>query len=375
MKLVVLGATGSIGRQTLDVADHLGFEVVGLAARRGGSAFAELAAAHPDARLALDTPVDADPLNALGRDFETGPDAITDLASTPDAVVVNGIVGVAGLAASLAAVAAGNRLALANKETLVAAGSLVQRVARASGAEILPVDSEHSALYQCLIGERREDVSRIVLTASGGPFAGWSAERLTSVTPAQALRHPTWDMGKRITTDSATLANKGLEVIEAHVLFGLGYDAIDVVVHRQSIVHSLVEFVDGSLKAHLGVPDMRIPIQYALTHPERRPAPAEAFSLTASELTFEEPDFQAFPALRIAYEAGRKGGLAPCAYNAADEVAVDAFHEGRIGFTDIPRLIEAAVDQASADEPDDLADVIEADRAARHAADQRSRSL
>lgn len=375
MKVVVLGATGSIGQQTLEVADHLGLEVVGLAAHTGGRPFASLAHRYPDAQLALEEPPSGDLADEIGRPIGAGSAAVAALAAMPDVVVVNGIVGVAGLASSVAAVEAGNRLALANKETLVAAGALVSGIAHRTGAEIIPVDSEHSALHQCLAGERHEDVGRIILTASGGPFVGWSPDRLAGVTPEQALQHPTWNMGVRITTDSATLANKGLEVIEAHVLFGLAYDAIDVVVHRQSIVHSLVEFVDGSLKAHLGAPDMRIPIQYALTYPGRQTAPATAFSLTHADLTFESPDLEAFPALRIAYEAGRQGGMAPCAYNAADEVAVQAFHAGRIGFMDIPRIIETAVSAAVLQEPESIDQVISADTDARQAAEDTIRSL
>jgi len=375
VKLVVLGATGSIGRQTLEVAEHLGCEVVGLAAFSGGRPFAELSRAHPDASLALVEEPSAELRDVIGRPVELGAEAVEQMAATQDTIVVNGVVGVAGLRASVAALGAGNRLALANKETLVAAGDLVQAVAAESGAEIIPVDSEHSAIHQCLVGEHITEVRRIVLTASGGPFFGRAREELADVTPTQALRHPTWDMGLRITTDSATLVNKGLEVIEAHVLFGIDYEQIDVVVHRQSIVHSLVEFVDGSLKSHVGHPDMRIPIQYALTFPHRAPSLAEPFTLTDADLTFEEPDTDAFPALELAYAAGQAGGAAPCAFNAADEVAVEAFHGGQIAFLDIPTILEAAVDAASTAPLTSIEAVVAADEAARAVARQAARSL
>lgn len=375
MKLVVLGATGSIGRQTLEVAQNLGFEIAGLAAFRGGHAFAALAQAHPAAMLALHEPPDTELRGLIGREVGVGDDAIESLAAMAGAVVVNGVVGVAGLRASLAALGAGNRLALANKETLVAAGDLVLRAADAGGAEIIPVDSEHSAIHQCLVGERSDDVARIVLTASGGPFFGRTAEELGEVSPEDALQHPTWDMGVRITTDSATLVNKGLEVIEAHVLFGMPYDRIDVVVHRQSIVHSLVEFVDGSLKAHVGHPDMRIPIQYALTYPRRSQSPAEPFDLVGTSLTFDAVDTATFPALELAYAAGRQGGAGPCAFNAADEVAVEAFHSGRIGFRDIPRVLEAAVATADSAQLNSVHDVEIADSDARAIAREAARSL
>lgn len=375
MKLVVLGATGSIGRQTVDVADHLGFEIAGLAAFSGGLPFAELARAHPGASLALIEAPDPDLRDAIGRAVDVGAAAVEAMAATPNAIVVNGVVGVAGLRASVAALGAGNRLALANKETLVAAGDLVREVASAGGAEIIPVDSEHSAIHQCLVGEDVAEVRRIVLTASGGPFVGRSTDDLQDVSPEQALRHPTWNMGLRITTDSATLVNKGLEVIEAHVLFDLPYDQIEVVVHRQSIVHSLVEFVDGSLKAHVGHPDMRIPIQYALTYPHRTHSLAAAFDLVGSTLTFERPDIAAFPALELAYAAGRSGGAAPCAFNAADEVAVEAFHAGQIRFLDIPKVLEAAIGAADRARLLTIDDVAEADEAARAVAREAVRSL
>ncbi len=370
-RVVVLGATGSIGAQTLEVVEALGLEVAGVAARRPSAEMAALAKAHPDARVVV-TGGSAEERDGLvaaaGRDIEFGTDAMIDLAATPGTVVVNGVVGAAGLRASVAALEAGNRLALANKESLVAGGPVVTRALAEGGGEMIPVDSEHSAIHQSLVGEDPAGIERLLLTASGGPFRGWKPEDLTTVTPAQALAHPTWDMGPRITIDSATLFNKGLEVIEAHFLFGLDYHRIDVVVHPQSILHSVVEFVDGSWKGHLGVPDMRIPIQYALTAPQRKPSPAPRFDFAGSTLTFEEVDRAAFPALDLSYAAGRAGGSAPAVLNAADEVAVEAFLQDRIGFTSIPRVVELALEQVEWREIFTVGDVVEVDREARSAA-------
>jgi 1-deoxy-D-xylulose-5-phosphate reductoisomerase len=375
--VVVLGATGSIGRQTLEVCAELRLPVVGLASGRGGDDFSEIAEAHPDALLAVAQPADAGALaDRFGARLGIGPPAVTDLASRPGATVVNGIVGFAGLDASVAALEAGNRLGLANKESLVTAGPLVMAAVATGAGELVPIDSEHSAIHQCLVGERRADVKRIVLTASGGPFRGRSRDGLGQVTVAEALDHPTWDMGPRITIDSATLANKGFEVIEAHHLFAADYDDIDVVVHPQSVVHSLVEFVDGSLKAHLGSPDMRVPIRYALTHPDRAVAASE-FDLTATDLTFEPPDLEAFPALGLAYAAGRAGAGAPAVLNAADEVAVAAFLDGRIRFTDIPAVLETTLAVVGAPPIGSVGDVravdAEARRTARDAVDRLDR--
>ena len=282
--------------------------------------------------------------------------------------MVNAVVGAAGLPATMSAIAAGNRLALANKESLVAGGRLVMAALETSGAELIPVDSEHSALFQLLERTPAPEVERLILTASGGPFRGMTADSLEEVTPAEALAHPTWDMGRRISVDSATLANKGLEVIEAHVLFGLPLERIGVVVHPQSVVHSLIQLTDGALLAHLGAPDMRVPIRYALTHPERTPGATVPFSLTEQALTFEPPDLDSFPALRLAYEAGRAGGSAPAAYNAADEVAVAAFLQGRIGFRSISRIIERTMDAAEWRVPGSVEDVFDVDREARSVA-------
>ena len=366
--LVVLGATGSVGRQTLEVADQLGFRIVGIGARAPGPELAELALAHPEAAVAA-AGGSSDERQFLastlsGRKVEFGSEALTALAATEDAIVMNAVVGVAGLPHTLAALAAGNRLALANKESLVAAGPLVKK-ALELGGELIPVDSEHSALFQCLVGEHPEGVERVILTASGGPFRGWDHERLEDVTPDQALRHPNWDMGRRITVDSATLVNKGLEVIEAHYLFDLDFDRIQVLVHPQSIVHSMVEFSDGSFKAHLGRPDMRIPIAFALTHPSRARSLVDPFAWPGQTLTFEEPDLAAFPALGLGYQAGRRGGAAPAVFNAADEVAVEGFLQGRLGFTGIPRVIEGTMEAVPNVELSALNDVIEVDRQAR----------
>jgi 1-deoxy-D-xylulose-5-phosphate reductoisomerase len=283
-------------------------------------------------------------------------------------IVINGIVGSAGLRATLAALEAGNRVGLANKESLIAGGPVVKRALSSGTGELIPVDSEHSALYQCMIGEDPAAVRRLMLTASGGPFRGRDRQFLETVTPEQALDHPTWDMGQRITIDSATLFNKGLEVIEAHYLFDVDYDRIDVVVQPQSIIHSMVEFVDGSWKAHLGHADMRIPIQYALTAPDRSPGVAERFSFTGLSLDFEAPDRDAFPALVISFRAGREAGSSPAVLNAADEVAVEAFLQGRLGFTGIPRVVEETLDIIDWREVDDFDGVVAVDREARDVA-------
>ena len=346
-------------------------EVRGLAAARGSDALLALAGAHPEAAVAVAAPTGEERRRfeaALGGRASFGPEAVADLAATPGSIVLNGVVGAAGLAASVAALEAGNRLALANKESLVAGGPVVEAARRRGGGELLPVDSEHSALLQCLAGEDPASIRRIVLSASGGPFRGRALAELEGVTVAEALAHPTWRMGRRITIDSATLMNKAFEVIEAHCLFGVPYDRIAVVVHPQSVVHSLVEFADGSVKAQLGPPDMRIPIQYALTYPERMAGVVPPFDLAGRSLTFETPDFEAFPCLRLGYEAGRVGGSAPAVLNAADEVAVRAFLEGRIGFTSIPTVVERALEAVPVRPVASVADVVEADAAGRAAA-------
>ncbi len=366
-RLVVLGATGSIGRQTLEVARWLGLEVVGLAARRASAGLAQLAAQSPQARVvAAETDSAAEDATAsLGARLERGPDALTDLAATPDTVVVNGIVGAAGLAPSVAALEVGNRLALANKESLVAGGPVVADALARGGGELIPVDSEHSAIWQCLVGEPAESVRRIILTASGGPFRGRARSDLAAVGVDDALAHPTWAMGPRITIDSATLMNKAFEVIEAHYLFEESYDTIDVVVHPQSIVHSMVEFSDGSVKAQLGDPDMRHPISYAITYPQRAPLPTEPFVAAGRSLTFEAPDPVTFPCLELGYAAGRRGGSAPAVLNASDEVAVAAFLAGRIPFLSIPDIVAATLETVEQRAVTTVADVVAVDTEAR----------
>lgn len=368
--LVVLGATGSIGTQTLEVADNLGLDIAVLAARHPSPRLVELARRYPNAEVVVagGSSDERSQLTAeIGKPVKHGPEALLLAASTPDRVVVNGIVGAAGLRATVAAIEAGNRVALANKESLVAGGSVV-KTALAAGGELYPVDSEHSALFQCLVGEPPGSVSRLILTASGGPFRGRTRESLAGVTVEEALRHPTWDMGPRITIDSATMFNKGLEIIEAHHLFDVDYERIVVVVHPQSILHSAVEFVDGSWKSQMGNPDMRLPIQYALTAPERGSNPGDGFDLTGIDLTFETPDRVSFPALDIAYEAGRAGGSAPAVMNAADEMAVEAFLQGRLGFLGIADVVARAIADVDWRELKTVDDVIEVDSEARSVA-------
>ena len=366
--VVVLGATGSIGSQTIEVASALGLEIAVLAARSPSAKLAALAAAHPSARViaAGGSSEDRQDFERLvGRPVEFDTDAVIDAARTPDVIVVNGIVGAAGLRATIAGLESGNRVALANKESLVAGGPVVKQALAEHGGELIPVDSEHSALLQCLIGEDPESVARLVLTASGGPFRGRSRDSLADVTPDEALAHPTWDMGPRITIDSATLFNKGLEVIEAHHLFDVGYDRIAVVIHPQSILHSAVEFLDGSWKGHMGHPDMRIPIQYALTAPGRASSQVRPFDLAGRTLSFESPDRAAFPALDLAYEAGRKGGSSPAVLNAADEVAVDAFLNRRLGFLGITEVVASTLETVDWRPVKTVEEVIAADREAR----------
>ncbi|MGF1617664.1 MAG: 1-deoxy-D-xylulose-5-phosphate reductoisomerase [Acidimicrobiia bacterium] len=367
--VVVLGSTGSIGKQALEVADHLGLEVRAIAARTPGEALAAQAARYSDATVVATGGASSEReefRSSVGREVGFDMDALVEIAALPGVTVINGIVGSAGLRATIAALEVGNRVGLANKESLVAGGPVVKRAFDSGSGELIPVDSEHSALYQCMIGEDSDAVRRLMLTASGGPFRGRDSHFLETVTPEQALDHPTWDMGRRITIDSATLFNKGLEVIEAHYLFDITYDRIDVVVHPQSIIHSMVEFVDGSWKAHLGQADMRIPIQYALTAPERSPGvDGERFSFAGLSLDFETPDRDAFPALDLSFRAGREAGSSPAVLNAADEVAVEAFLQGRLGFAGIPRVVEETLDTVDWREIDDFDSVVAVDREAR----------
>jgi 1-deoxy-D-xylulose-5-phosphate reductoisomerase len=353
LKVALLGSTGSIGRQALQVAaahpDRI--EIVALAAHSNAELVLEQSRAFGVSQIALAQPDAASRFAALSasgdpcRSAECGLGAAEELAdarTTGADVVLNALVGAAGLRATVRALESGATLALANKESLVVGGDLIMPLV--APGQLLPVDSEHSAIFQCLLGEPAADVSRIWLTASGGPFRGRSREELAPVTAAQALAHPTWNMGPKITIDSATLMNKGLEVIEAHHLFGLAYDRIRVVVHPQSCIHSMVEFVDGSVKAHLGATDMRIPIQYAFSHPRRWEAPLPPVDFAElGRLDFAEPDLATFRCLALALEAGREGGSAPAVLNAANEVAVAAFLEGRCGFLDIERVVDAVL--------------------------------
>jgi 1-deoxy-D-xylulose-5-phosphate reductoisomerase len=371
--VALLGCTGSIGRSALAVlARHpQDFRIVALTAHSSASALLELAARHRPECAVLVQPLDHTGLAAAG--IRTGRAALLDAVTYPGVdVVINAVVGAAGLEATLAALEAGKRLALANKESLVAGGPLVLDALRRGGGRLVPIDSEHSAILQCLAGAPADSLRRIVLTASGGPFRAWSPEDMAAVTPEQALRHPTWDMGAKITVDSASLANKALEVIEAHFLFGLSYDAIEVVVHPQSIVHSMVEFIDGSVVAQLGFPSMELPILYALTHPARAPdqGTRRFDPASAGPLTFEPLDLERFPAFRLGVEAGRIGGTAPAVFNAANEVAVAGFLAGRLPFGRLAAVIEAALSGQVAAPVDSLETVLAADRRARQMAER-----
>jgi 1-deoxy-D-xylulose-5-phosphate reductoisomerase len=370
--VAVLGATGSIGVQALDViARNPSLTVCALSANRDADGLAAAARAAGVRRVAL-----ADPQAAravTGRDGLTvfaGEDGVEELIAESGAdLVLNAIVGAAGLKATLAAFAAGADVALANKESLVAGGELVLAAQRAAGRRLLPVDSEHSALAQCLEGAAPESVTGLVITASGGPFRGRRRDELQDVSAADALAHPTWSMGQKITIDSATLMNKGLEVIEAHHLFAIPYHAIEVVVHPQSIVHGMVRFRDGALLAHAGNPDMRVPISWALTYPAREATAVPSLDVTIPfSLDFEPADVATFRCLALAREAGVAGGTAPCVLNAANEVAVGAFLDGRIGFLDIAGVVKEALAQVPAEPLTSLEQVLDADRRAREAA-------
>ena len=376
-RLAILGATGSVGVSTLKIVEDFPdrFEVAALAAGRNTELLAgQVRRFRPRVVSVIDERAAADLAGRLGGiDVEilTGPAGAARVAAGEGVdLVVSAFVGATGLEPTWAAIEAGHDVALANKEVLVMAGELVMTHARRRNVRILPVDSEHAAVHQCLAGQRREDVRRVLLTASGGPFRTTPRERLREVTPAQALRHPNWDMGPKITVDSASLMNKGLEMIEARWLFDLPPDAIDVVIHPQSIVHSLVEFIDGSVMAQLGVPDMRGPIAYALALPERLPLSMERLDLTrVGTLTFEPPDLEKFPALGLASRALRDGGTQPAVLNAANEAAVGAFLEGKIAFTAIPETIRRAMDAHTARPLKEIGDAIAADAWAReHAA-------
>lgn len=368
----VIGSTGSIGTQALDVARITGFKVAALSSGKNIDLLEkQIREFKPEIAAVADEKAAAE-LKLRIKDLPckvlSGSDGVCEAASVPSAdIVLDSVVGIAGLAPALAAIRAKKTLALANKESLVAAGEIVVREAEENGVKILPVDSEHSAIFQCLQGsaDPKRELKKIILTASGGPFFGWTYEELQNVLPAAALRHPNWAMGAKITIDSATLMNKGLELVEACRLFSLPPEKIEIVVHRQSIIHSAVEFQDGAVIAQLGVPDMRIPIQYALTYPERFVSPAKALDLfEISQLTFEKPDIKTFKCLDVMIRAAKRGGLSTAAASAANEEAVSLFLSGKIGFTDIGDLVESAAFMPLPQEMT-LNNVYEADRAAR----------
>jgi len=369
-RIAILGSTGSIGTQALDVIGRLGCGVTVLTAQSNAKLLENQARKHRPKAVALADEHAAKSLKIALRDTGipvlSGPEGVAECAAMPCERVLNGIVGIAGLSPSLAALQAGTPLALANKESLVAGGALVTSLAREKGLPILPVDSEHSAVFQCLQGVPEGALQKIVLTASGGAFYGKTRDELARVDAAGALIHPTWAMGAKITVDSATMMNKGLEAIEAAWLFGLPVDKIDVLVHRQSIVHSLIELADGSVLAQLGPPDMRLPIQYALTYPERLPSPVPRLDLAVcGALTFEPPDDEAFPALALCREAYRRGGLACVMLNGANEAANELFREGKIGFLEIARLVSQAIEAAPPGNAGTLEKILSADRFAR----------
>ncbi|MBX5440601.1 MAG: 1-deoxy-D-xylulose-5-phosphate reductoisomerase [Solirubrobacteraceae bacterium] len=373
-RLLILGSTGSIGTQAIDVVARSGgeLEVVGLSAGRSWEPLVEQARALGVRRIALADPDAGARAAEAWTDGEVlvGPQGLVELVVSSGAdLVLNAIVGSAGLGPTVATLGEGIDLALANKESLVVGGELVTALAEATGARLIPVDSEHTALHQLMAGLPVGAVERLVITASGGPFRGRSRAELAGVTVEEALRHPTWSMGGKITIDSATLMNKGLEVMEAHHLFGTPYERIDVVVHPQSIVHGLVDLVDGASLAHLGHPDMRIPIAYALHHPEAAPLPTRRLRLEeVGRLTFEPVDVDAFPCLRLAREAAVAGGTAPCVLNAANEVAVHAFLDGRLPFLGIPAVIEETLARLGTEPVRAFESLYEADRRARRAA-------
>ena len=374
----ILGSTGSIGCNTLKVVEHLGdIRVVAMAAGRNMSVFAEQVARFKPELVSVDTEEHADELmrllsaGAIGAEgapkIEFGSSGLVAVASHPEAeTVVSATVGAVGFIPTLRAIEAGKRIALANKETLVMAGDLMTSAAVRSGAEILPVDSEHNAIHQCLRGERTSEVRRLILTASGGPFRTKTKHEIENATREEALNHPNWSMGEKITIDSATLMNKGLEVIEARWLFGFEAERISVIVHPQSVVHSMVEMIDGSIVAQLGVTDMRHPIQYALTYPERKPNCLEPLDIgKLGGLTFEEPDFDRFPCLGLAYRALREGGTMPAVLNAANEIAVKAFLDRKIRLSDIAAVNECVMNEHVSNAADSLETVVAADEWAR----------
>jgi 1-deoxy-D-xylulose-5-phosphate reductoisomerase len=375
-RIVVLGSTGSIGVNTLDVAGMLGaeVEVVGLSTNRDVAGLAKQVLEHrPEAVAVADESVSDEPLRVLGKmspPIYRGASGLVELVESTGAdLVVNALVGASGIEPTLAGIAAGKDIAIANKECLVSAGEVVVGEARRRGVELIPVDSEHSAIHQCLRGEPGAGIRKIILTASGGPFIDTPASEMAGVRALDALNHPTWSMGEKVTIDSATLLNKGFEVIEAHWLFGVDADRIEVLVERKSVVHSLVEFVDGSVMALLSMPDMRLPIQYALTYPNRVETSLPKLSLKdLGGIAFEEPDRERFPCLDLAFEAVRRGGTVPAVLSAADEIAVAAFLDGRVGFSDIYPMLRDVMAAHEARSSETLEAVMEADRWARREA-------
>jgi 1-deoxy-D-xylulose-5-phosphate reductoisomerase len=369
-RIAILGSTGSIGVNALDIIrrNPSRFKVVALSAGRNTHLLKDqIEEFLPKIASVIDDQHATQLSDSLGRSNGTsirfGTEGYREVAAIGEAdMVISAMVGSAGLIPTLEAIAAGKDIALANKETMVMAGNLVLRMAKEKGVAILPVDSEHSAIFQCLVGHRHQDIRRIILTASGGPFLKMSREELSHVKPAQALKHPNWEMGKKITIDSASMMNKGLEVIEAKWLFDVDYDDIHVQIHPQSIIHSMVEYIDGSVVAQLGCPDMRIPIAYALSYPERFQCPAPPLDLLkVGALEFIKPDFDKFPNLRLAYEAGRTGGTMPAVLNGANEVAVEAFLEEKIGFTDMTAVIEKTIANHQCNISPTIDDILAAD--------------
>ena len=367
-----MGSTGSIGTSTLEVVRSLGdqFRIVGLAANRRWRELADQCAACHPAAVAIADPVNADQLRPLlnsSTELLAGPEGLVELARREDSdFVVAAIVGAAGLASTIAAVQAGKNVGLANKEALVVAGSILVPLARRTGARLLPIDSEHSAIFQAMSAGRRSEVHKVYLTASGGPFRTWTAEQMAQATLADALRHPTWNMGPKITIDSATMMNKALEIIEACWLFDLKPDSVEVLIHPESIIHSMVEFCDGSVVAQLGVPDMKTPIQYALTHPDRAAGCARRLDFsTIRRLNFEPPDLERFPALRLGYEVARAGGTAGAVFNAANEQAIEAFRAGQIPFGRIVQLTEHVLARHHVEPQPTLEQLLAADAWAR----------
>lgn len=368
-RISILGSTGSIGVSTLDIVSRFPerFEIVGLAAGGNIDLLKEQIGRFRPRYVSVSEEAAALSLKGMDCHVLHGIEGAIAVATAHEAdMVVSAIVGAAGLVPTVAAIKAGKEIALANKETLVMAGELVIREAREAGVNILPVDSEHSAIFQSIVGHNREEIKRLILTASGGPFLNYPAERLKEVTPDDALNHPNWQMGKKVTVDSASLMNKGLEVIEARWLFDIPADRIDVHVHPQSIIHSMVEYIDGSVIAQMGIPDMRIPISYALSYPERLPIPLPSLNLFEIEkLTFLKPDHERFPCLNLAYKALRAGGTMPAVLNAANEIAVDAFLNNRIRFPEIPAIIEKVMSYHKNGAASHVDDILRADLWAR----------